>query len=178
MLADSFGCRADIVAAPMMPTYFDTFQAGDLPPAGKGKRVRLEDVAAFAPVPSGWPETAARHLICTQFQLWSEYIPGPRRLDYTAFPRGCVLAEVAWTGQPLIPGEPGTIPGSGDLVGWPHLRHRLAAHRRRLAAHRRRLGAHLRRLGAAGVECRRPDGPLPGRAPTETAHSDPANVAV
>lgn len=142
------GAGLEVVAAPRLPTYFDSRQAGGVSdPRGRRRRVRLEDVAGFAPVPPGWPGQTAGRLIGTQFQLWSENIPDPRSLDFTAFPRGCLFAEVAWTGRPLIGGEPGTMPGSGDLAGHPELR--------------RRLAAHLRRLDAAGVEYRPLDGPHP-----------------
>jgi hexosaminidase len=39
----------------------------------------------------------AKHVLGTQFQLWSEYIPNPKHMEYMMFPRGCALAEVAWT---------------------------------------------------------------------------------
>jgi len=52
------------------------------------------------PLPGDWPDQAARHLIGTQFQVWTEYIPDGRALDYMTFPRACAFAEVAWHGVP------------------------------------------------------------------------------
>jgi hexosaminidase len=128
----------DVIATPVMPTYFDYYQADDeREPLAIGGPVTLPDVAAFAPgtVAAGWPEQAGRHLIGTQFQLWTEYISDSRVLEYMAFPRACALAEVAWSGGPA------QNPAAPD---WPG-----------------RLAAHLRRLDAAGVGYRPLDGPRP-----------------
>jgi len=32
-----------------------------------------------------------------QGQLWTEYIPDPKRVEYMVYPRACALAEVLWT---------------------------------------------------------------------------------
>ena len=93
----------DVVATPVIPTYFDYAQSDDeAEPLAIGGPVTIEQVAALAPLPGDWPDDAASHLIGTQFQLWSEYIPDPRALDYLAFPRACALAEVAWHGAPAL----------------------------------------------------------------------------
>ena len=128
----------DVIATPVMPTYFDYYQADDeREPLAIGGPVTLADVAAFAPgaVAAGWPEQGRRHLIGTQFQLWTEYISDRRALEYMAFPRACALAEVAWSGGPA------QRPAAPD---WPG-----------------RLAAQLRRLDAAGVGYRPLDGPRP-----------------
>ncbi len=126
----------DVIAVPVVPTYFDYAQADDeREPLAIGGSVTLQDVAAFGPaaLAASWPGEAARRLAGTQFQLWTEYIPDGRALDYMAFPRDCMLADVAWSGGPA-PGRP----------GW-----------------RRRLATHLGRLDAAGVGYRPLDGPRP-----------------
>jgi hexosaminidase len=132
----------DVVATPVFPTYFDyCAEESDAEPVAIGGPVRIEDVAAFSPVPAGWPEEARSHLIGTQFQLWTEYIPDGRALEYMTFPRGCALAEVAWAGHAV-----GWQDGSGTPGNPP------------LAA---RIAAHLGRLAAAGVEYRPLAGPMP-----------------
>jgi hexosaminidase len=126
----------DVIAAPVLPTYFDYYQSDDpAEPGGIGGPVRLADVAAFEPVPGDWPDAARRHLIGTQFQVWTEYIAASRELEYMIFPRACALAGVAWSGAAIPPGE--------------------------LAA---ALAAQLRRLDAAGLEYRPLAGPAPGQA--------------
>jgi hexosaminidase len=130
----------DVIATPMSRTYFDNAQAkDDREPVAIGGTITIEDAAALQPVPADWPAEAAQHLIGTQFQLWSEYIPDSRALDYMAFPRACALAEVAWRGAPSAWSTPD--------AGRPPLRDRLAS--------------HLGRLAAAGVEYRPLEGPHP-----------------
>jgi hexosaminidase len=130
----------DVVATPVIPTYFDYAQTDEeTEPLAIGGPVTIEQVAALSPLPPDWPDQAASHLIGTQFQLWSEYIPDPRALDYLAFPRACALAEVAWHGAPA--------PWATAAADRPALSGRLAA--------------HLGRLRAAGIEYRPLEGPLP-----------------
>lgn len=62
--------------------------------------MRIEDVAALRPVPLDWPPEVTARLLGTQFQLWTEYIPDSRALDYMTFPRACAFAEVASSGEP------------------------------------------------------------------------------
>ena len=130
----------DVIAAPVLPTYFDYAQdGGETEPLAIGGPVRLADVAAFEPVPGDWPQPTRDRLIGTQFQVWTEYIPDGRALEYMIFPRACALAEVAWTGR-----GPGLEAGSPDR---PSLLPRIAA--------------HVRRLDAAGLEYRPLSGPRP-----------------
>ncbi|HEU5420392.1 MAG TPA: family 20 glycosylhydrolase, partial [Streptosporangiaceae bacterium] len=134
----------DVIAAPVLPTYLDYSQSDDpAEPTAIGGPVRVQDVAAFSPVPRDWPADLAPRLAGTQFQVWTEYIRTGRQLEYMIFPRACALAQVAWSGGP----DPETpAPGPGESLA-PGLATRLAA--------------HLRRLDAAGIEYRPLDGPRP-----------------
>jgi hexosaminidase len=91
----------DVVRCPVFPAYFD-YDQSDSPdePLSIGGPLTLADVAAFAPVPADWTGAERARVVGAQFNLWSEYIPGSRHLDYLMFPRACAYAEVAWTGQP------------------------------------------------------------------------------
>jgi hexosaminidase len=131
----------DVVATPVFPTYFDYYQESDpSEPVGIGGPVRIQDVAHFEPVPADWPADTRSRLLGTQFQVWSEYIPDARSLEYMIFPRACALADVAWSGGPVRWQDDG-------LAGRPALGDRVTA--------------HLRRLAAAGLEFRPLAGPLP-----------------
>ena len=137
----------DVIAAPVLPTYFDYYQSDDdNEPAGIGGPVRVQDVAAFSPVPADWPAPARQRLLGAQFQVWTEYIRTSRELEYMIFPRACALADVAWAGQAVAaPAPVGVAAGNEGMP--PALAGRLAA--------------HLRRLDAAGLEYRPLDGPRP-----------------
>jgi hexosaminidase len=130
----------DVIAVPVLPTYFDyAADDGEAEPLAIGGPVRLADVAGFAPLPADWPLAARDRLIGTQFQVWTEYIPDGRALEYMIFPRACALADVAWSG--------GASPLSADSPHRPALLPRIAA--------------HLRRLDATGLEYRPLSGPRP-----------------
>ncbi len=155
----------DVIATPVVPTYFDYYQADDArEPLALGGPVTVQDVAAFAPGAAvvSWPGHAARRLIGTQFQLWTEYIRDSRALEYMAFPRACVLAEAAWSGQPAQ-ATPAAATPAAAAPAQAACAPAVAAPVQAAAVPdwHGRLTAHLRRLDAAGVEYRPLDGPRP-----------------
>jgi hexosaminidase len=130
----------DVVAAPVSPLYFDYYQErGAIEPVAIGGPVRLGDVAAFTPVPADWSDAERARLIGAQFQVWTEYVPDGRALEYMIFPRACALAEVAWAGGPVPLDE--ESPARASLAS--------------------RIAVHLGRLDAAGIEYRPLTGPRP-----------------
>ncbi|MCG5218749.1 beta-N-acetylhexosaminidase [Streptosporangium sp. KLBMP 9127] len=108
--------QADIILTPHTRTYFDYYPSDEpgQPPAQRGV-LTLADAYAFAPDP------AARGVQC---QLWTEYMPTPRDVEYMAFPRLCAFAEVAW----------------GSAGDYPDFLRRLDPHLARLAAQGVRIG--------------------------------------
>lgn len=89
----------DVVMAPGSHTYFDHYQSADTTrePLAIGGFLPLDTVYAFEPVPAALTPAEARHILGAQGQLWTEYLPDPKRVEYMAFPRACALAEVLWT---------------------------------------------------------------------------------
>lgn len=120
----------DVVMAPTSHTYFDYYQAEDHDgePLAIGGFIPLSKVYEYRPIPAALDADAARHVLGAQFQLWTEYMPTPRDVEYMAFPRACAFAEAVW---------------SADREGFDAFRHRL--------------DTHLRRLDALGVAYRRPE---------------------
>jgi hexosaminidase len=121
----------DVVMAPNTHTYLDHYQsqATDAEPPAIGGYLPLEKVYQFEPVPAELSADEARHILGGQGQLWSEYLPDGRQVEYMAYPRAAALAEVLWT--------PGKLKDYADFS--------------------RRLAGHLRRLDALGVNYRRTD---------------------
>jgi len=80
-------------------TYFDHYQSRDHKAEGVaiGGYLPLQNVYAYEPVPKGLTPDEAKHVLGAQGQLWTEYIPDPKRLEYMAYPRTCALSEVLWT---------------------------------------------------------------------------------
>jgi hexosaminidase len=150
----------DVIAAPVLPTYFDYYQAdSEAEPAAIGGPVTVQDVASMELGTGNWPGSAAIRLIGVQFQVWTEYIRDSRSLQYMIFPRACALAEVAWTGGPAVWDEyaaaAAAVAAAAGAKGANSDGH---ASRPQL---RSRVARHLRRLDAAGVEYRPLDGPMP-----------------
>ena len=111
----------DVVMAPNSHTYLDYHQSRDTS-RREGLRVGaflpLDSVYAYEPVPSELTPAEARHVLGAQAQVWTEYMPNPKRVEFMVFPRLAALAEVVWT---------------------PRARKDFADFTRRLAPHERRL---------------------------------------
>jgi len=91
----------DVVMNPMVGTYFDYRNQRDSP-IGSGRVNSLDMVYGFDPLPTGTlDEKAAKHILGTQGQLWSESMTSLKIVESKSFPRTCALAEVAWTPQDL-----------------------------------------------------------------------------
>lgn len=89
----------DVVMAPTTHTYFDYYQSQDRQsePLAIGGFLPLEKVYAFEPIPPELDARLAKHVLGAQGQIWTEYIKGPKQVEYMAFPRAAALAEVVWT---------------------------------------------------------------------------------
>ena len=57
----------------------------------------LPTVYGYDPVPSAIAPDRAHHVLGTQCQFWTEYMPTTAQVEYQAFPRLSAFAEVAWT---------------------------------------------------------------------------------
>jgi hexosaminidase len=123
----------DVVMAPTMYTYFDYLQSKDAAkePLAIGGFIPVERVYGYEPIPREIPPEYAKHVLGAQGQLWTEYMPTPRQVEYMAFPRVSALAEVTWT-----PRE-----------------------KKDYADFQARLSAHLERLKILDVNYRPPSGP-------------------
>lgn len=110
----------DVVMAPQKPTYMDHSQS-ELPtePPGIGGHNSLEDVYRYEPIPADLSTDEAKHVLGSQGQIWTEYMPDPKRVEYMAWPRLAGLAEVLWS--------------SNEARDWDGFQQRLAAHLERLA---------------------------------------------
>ena len=89
----------DVIMAPTSHTYMDYYQAKDQAnePLAIGGFLPLETVYAFEPVPAELEPRFEKHVLGAQGQVWTEYMPHPKQVEYMAFPRMSALAEVVWT---------------------------------------------------------------------------------
>jgi len=89
----------DVVMAPEDTTYLDHYQwvAPSMEPQGFGGFLPVEQIYKFDPVPPELNPTEALHLLGGQAQLWSEFIPQVKQMEYMAYPRLCALSEAVWS---------------------------------------------------------------------------------
>ncbi|MFJ8443646.1 beta-N-acetylhexosaminidase [Kitasatospora griseola] len=128
----------DVVMCPEQHVYLDHRQdGGEDEPIPVGWVRTLEDVYRFEPVPPQLDERAARHVIGTQANIWTEFMFDGRDVDYKVFPRLAAFAEIAWSDLPRDP----------EARDW--------------AGFEARMAGHYPRLDALGIEYRRPEGPRP-----------------
>lgn len=91
--------KHDVVMAPTTHTYLDYYQSKDQArePLAIGGFLPLDTVYGYEPIPAELEPAFAEHVLGAQAQLWTEYMPNPKRVEYMAFPRLTALAEVVWT---------------------------------------------------------------------------------
>ena len=89
----------DVVMAPGGKLYFDHYQSRDTDnePLAIGGFNPIDSVYAFDPLPSELEPQFTRHILGAQGQLWTEYMPNAKHVEYMAFPRVSALAEALWT---------------------------------------------------------------------------------
>jgi hexosaminidase len=88
----------DVVMTPTSECYFDYYQGpkDQEPPAGGGF-IPLKKVYQFCPVPSELSAEAAKHILGGQANLWTEYVPNIKHVEYMTFPRIAAMAEALWS---------------------------------------------------------------------------------
>lgn len=89
----------DVVMSPTSHAYFDYYQSrvSLTEPKGIGGYVPIEKVYSFDPVPPALKANEAKRVLGGQANLWAEFIPHPKHLEYMAYPRLCAMAEVLWS---------------------------------------------------------------------------------
>lgn len=89
----------DVVMTPGQ-TYLDAYQSNPTTqPEAIGGYLPLQRVYGYEPVPAALSAHQAKHVMGTQANLWTEYMPTTYQVEYMAYPRAIALAEVAWTAK-------------------------------------------------------------------------------
>jgi hexosaminidase len=103
----------DVVMTPGTHCYFDHYQ-GDpkREPLAIGGFTTVRKVFEFEPVPAELTPEEAAHVLGAQGNVWTEYMPDIRHVEYMVLPRAAALSEVLWS-----PKEP---------RDWPDFERRLA----------------------------------------------------
>lgn len=88
----------EVIMTPHKSVYFDYYQ-GDrkTEPLAIGGFLPLEKVYAYSPVPEELTKEEAALVKGTQANVWTEYMPDEKQVEYMVFPRIAALAEVSWS---------------------------------------------------------------------------------
>jgi len=88
----------DAIMCPVSHCYFDYYQADpDFEPEAIGGFTTLKKVYSCEPEPKELTPEEAKHILGTQGNVWTEFIPTPEHAEYMAVLRMTALAEVAWS---------------------------------------------------------------------------------
>ena len=113
----------DVVMTPNSYLYFDYYQSLDKAnePLAIGGYMPLQRVYSYEPMPQELTAEEARHIIGVQANIWTEYMPTFKHMQYMALPRMAALSEVQWT-QPQLKDY---TDFTNRLIGLTHLYDRL-----------------------------------------------------
>lgn len=94
----------DVIMTPNTHLYFDFYQVENPvnePLAANWSRpITLEKVYNYEPIPATFTPEQAAHILGLQANVWCEYIPNMRQVQYMALPRFAALSEVQWSSAP------------------------------------------------------------------------------
>ena len=92
----------NVIMTPGSHCYFDYYQ-GDprFEPIAIGGYITAEKVYSYEPVPAELDADKQKYILGAQGNLWTEYIPDGKQVEYMIFPRICALSEVVWTPKEL-----------------------------------------------------------------------------
>lgn len=87
----------NVVMTPGSHCYFDFYQADPATePEAIGGYTTLEKVYSFEPVIN---DTVQPYVLGGQANLWAEYVPDYKHVEYMVYPRAIALSEVLWSGR-------------------------------------------------------------------------------
>ncbi len=88
----------DAIMTPGEFCYFDSYQSNPLTePRAMGGFLPLEKVYGYNPISEKLLPHEQNKILGVQANVWTEYIPTEKHLEYMIYPRILALAEVAWT---------------------------------------------------------------------------------
>lgn len=93
----------DVIMTPNTYLYFDYYQSLDKAnePDAIGGYLPLERVYSYEPMPKELTADEARHIIGVQANIWTEYMPTFKQMQYMGLPRIAALSEIQWS-QPQL----------------------------------------------------------------------------
>ena len=91
----------DVVMTPTSNCYFDYAQALTGEEDKTEAFLPMDSIYNYEPIPRELSGDEAAHVLGSQGNLWTEYVPDARRAEYMLLPRMCALSEMVWTQRDL-----------------------------------------------------------------------------
>ncbi|WP_296315831.1 beta-N-acetylhexosaminidase [Winogradskyella sp. UBA3174] len=87
----------NVILTPGSHCYFDHYQSENKDePLAIGGFLPLEKVYSLNPIPDELTEEEAKYVLGAQGNVWTEYMPNTKQVEYMVFPRILALSEVVW----------------------------------------------------------------------------------
>lgn len=87
----------DVVMTPTSHCYFDYYQGVAGEPQAIGGYLPIDTVYSYEPVPTDLTPEEAKHVLGAQGNVWTEWMPDYRQVEYMATTRMLALSEVVWS---------------------------------------------------------------------------------
>jgi len=89
----------NVVMTPGKPLYLDHYQSKpeSNEPLAIGGYNPIDSVYAYEPIPAEISSDQAKYVIGAQANVWTEFMPDEKQVEYMVYPRICALAEVVWS---------------------------------------------------------------------------------
>ena len=87
----------EVVMTPVSHCYFDHYQGeSSNEPLAFGGSTSLKKVYDFSPIPETIPEANRKYILGAQANLWTEYIPDFKQVEYMVYPRALAMIQNLW----------------------------------------------------------------------------------
>ena len=98
---DAAKMKHTVVMTPGKPCYFDHYQDRDRnkEPLAIGGYNPIDSVYTYHPLPSDLSKREQRYILGAQGNVWTEYMPYFKQVEYMALPRMAALSEVLWSSE-------------------------------------------------------------------------------
>lgn len=88
----------NVILTPGSHCYFDHYQSENKDePIAIGGFLPLEKVYSLNPIPEELTKEEAKYVLGAQGNVWTEYMPNSKKVEYMVFPRILALSEVVWS---------------------------------------------------------------------------------
>lgn len=87
----------DVVMTPTSHCYFDYYQGAIGEPKAIGGFLPIDTVYSYEPVPGELSSEETKHILGSQGNVWTEWMPDTRQVEYMVLPRLCAMSEVVWS---------------------------------------------------------------------------------